>query len=308
MEEKAKSSNNKIKSSNNKILIIALLVLLFALIGYTFYNNNDHKEAVKFLQDEKEQIIGNLTAMEEKYDIAIAQNTSLSDSLTVEKERIIAFKDSVKSLKKINSRTLSRYRGQLANLKATNERLLDEVDSLRLANNMLTEEKDSINSQLQVQTTYNDTLVAQNMELAKKVEIGGAINVENVNVTAMKMRSNGKYTETNKAQKTDAIKVEFRLIENEIATPGDKEAYIVLKNPEGKVINAKGTFMLKDGSESKYTDQTIVNYENADLDVVMLVERKGEKYSKGSYPIEVYVDGKLVGSARLELSDSFLGL
>ena len=146
------------------------------------------------------------------------------------------------------------------------------------------------------------------MELARKVEIGGAINVENVQVTAMKMRSNGKYTETNKAQKTDAIKVAFRLIENEIAEPGDKEAYIVLKNPTGQVINAKGTFMMNEGNEAKYTDQTIVNYENADLDVVMLVERKGDKYEAGVYPIEVFVEGKLVGSANLELNDSFLGL
>jgi len=296
------------KSSNSKILIIALTVLLFGLIGYTFYNNNDHKEAVKFLQSEKDQIIGNLTAMEEKYDIAIAQNTSLSDSLTMEKEKIAVLKDSVENLTKINSSVLRRYRGQLATLEKTNSRLLDEVDSLKMANNILTEEKDSINSQLTIQTNYNDTLVAQNMELARKVEIGGAINVENVQVTAMKMRSNGKYTETNKAQKTDAIKVAFRLIENEIAEPGDKEAYIVLKNPAGQVINAKGTFMMSEGMEAKYTDQTIVNYENADLDVVMLVERKGDKYESGVYPIEVFVEGKLVGSANLELNDSFLGL
>jgi len=296
------------KSSNSKILIIALTVLLFGLIGYTFYNNNDHKEAVKFLSAEKEQIIGNLTAMEEKYDVAIAQNTSLSDSLSMEKEKIALLKDSVQNLKQINSSVLRRYRGQLATLEKTNNRLLDEVDSLKLANNMLTEEKDSINSQLEIQTNYNDTLVSQNMELARKVEIGGAINVENVEITAMKMRSNGKYTETNKAQKTDAIKVAFRLMENEIASPGDKEAYIVLKNPGGQVVNAKGTFMLEEGAEAKYTDQTMVNYENADLDVVMLVERKGDKYEAGSYPIAVYVEGKLVGSANLELNDSFLGL
>ncbi|WKK66905.1 hypothetical protein [Lutimonas zeaxanthinifaciens] len=296
------------KSSNSKILIIALTILLFGLIGYTFYNNNDHKEAVKFLQDEKEQIIGNLTAMEEKYDVAIAQNTSLSDSLAMEKEKIAILKDSVQNLKQINSSVLRRYRGQLAALEKTNNRLLDEVDSLKLANNILTEEKDSINSQLEIQTTYNDTLVAQNMELARKVEIGGAINVENVEVTAMKMRSNGKYTETNKAQKTDAIKVAFRLMENEIAEPGDKEAYIILRNPAGQVINAKGTFTVQEGTEVKYTDQTMVNYENADLDVVMLVERKGDKYEAGVYPIEVFVEGKLVGSANLELNDSFLGL
>jgi len=104
------------------------------------------------------------------------------------------------------------------------------------------------------------------------------------------------------------VKIDFRLIENEIATPGDKDTYIVLKDPSGKVINAKGTFTLKDGTEAKYTDHTIVNYENSDLDVVMLVERKGDKYEKGSYPIEVYIDGKLVGEAYLILNDSFLGL
>ncbi len=296
------------KSSNNKALLIALTILLLALIGYTFYNNNDHKEAVQFLQDEKEQIIGNLTAMEDKYDIAIAQNTSLSDSLTIEKEKIVALRDSVEQMSKVNSKTLRRYRNQMSSLKSTNERLLVEVDSLRLTNNLLTEEKDSINSQLVFQTSYNDTLVAQNIDLAKKVEIGGVINVENVKVSAMKMRTNGKYTDTNKAQKTDAIKVDFRLMENEIATPGDKDAYIVLMDPNGKVINAKGTFNLSDGAEAKYTDHTIVNYENSDLDVVMLVERKGDKYEKGTYPIQVFVDGKLAGEANLLLNDSFLGL
>ncbi|MEN8187738.1 MAG: hypothetical protein ABFR05_11465, partial [Bacteroidota bacterium] len=285
------------KSSNNKILIIALTVLLFALIGYTFYLSKDHKEALKFLQDEKEQIIGNLTAMEEKYDIAIAENTSLSDSLTIEKEKIIEFKESVKSLKKTNSSILSKYRVQVNKLQATNDRLLDEVDSLRLTNNLLTEEKDSITSQLVVQTSYNDTLSAQNTELARKVEIGSALNIQDVEVTALKMRSNGKYTETNKAQKTDAVKVDFRLMENEIATPGDKDAYIVFQNPKGSVINAKGTFILKDSTEVKYTDLTTINYENAELDVTMLVERKGEKYEKGSYPISVYVEGRLVGAA-----------
>ena len=301
MEEKS-------KSSNNKVLIIALTVLLFALIGYTYYNTTDHKVAVKFLQDEKEQIIGNLTAMEDKYDIAIAQNTSLSDSLTVEKERIIAFKDSVQQLKKINSSTLRRYRNQLAKLEDTNERLLVEVDSLRLVNNLLNEEKDSISSQLNIQTTYNDSLLVQNLELAEKVEIGGAINIENVHVTALKQRSNGKLTETNKAQKTDAIKVAFRLSENKIATPGDKEAFIVLTNPTGQVINAKGTFLLLDETEVKYTDHTIINYENADLDVVMLIERKGDKYEKGEYGIKVFIEGVSAAEYKFDLGESFLGL
>ncbi len=296
------------KTSNNKFLIIALTALLFLLIGYTFYLSKDHKEALQFLQDEKEQIIGNLTAMENKYDIAIAKNTSLSDSLTYEKEKIMAFKDSVINLKKANSSVLRRYRYQVSNLQITNERLINEVDSLKMISNVLIDEKDSISSQLEVQTIYNDTLAAINEKLAEKVAIGSVLNIKDVNVTALKMRSNGKYTETNKAQKTDAIKVEFRLMENEIATPGDKDAFIVLQKPNGAVINAKGTFTLSDETELKYTDQTTINYENAELDVVLFVERKGDKYEKGTYQVKVYVEGRLVGVTKLELGDSFLGL
>lgn len=295
-------------SKNNKILLIALTVLLFLLIGYTFFLSRDHKEALQFLQDEKEQIIGNLTAMEEKYDIAISKNTSLTDSLNHEKARIIALRDSVINLKTANASVLRRYRSQIADLQAVNSRLLDEVDSLKMVSNVLIDEKDSLSSQLQVQTNYNDTLKAVNEVLAKKVEIGSALNIKDAQVTALKMRSNGKYTETNKAQKTDAIKVEFRLIENEIAEPGDKAAYIVVQRPNGSVINAKGTVVLKDGTEVKYTEETTINYENAELDVVLFIEDKGEKYEKGTYPIRVYVEGRLVGVTKLELSDSFLGL
>ena len=44
----------KTSNKNNRILLIALTALLFLLIGYTFYMSKDHKEAVKYLQDEKE--------------------------------------------------------------------------------------------------------------------------------------------------------------------------------------------------------------------------------------------------------------
>ena len=297
------------KSLNNKMLMIVLTALLFVLIGYTFYNNKDHKDAIQFFQEEKEQILENLMEIENKYNLAIAQNTKLSDSLIVERKRIIDLKDSVRGLRKVNSKDLRHYRNKVENLKAINQQLVEEVDSLKGANNLLIEEKDSIYSQLEIQTDYNDTLISQNMDLAKKVKIGGVINVKNVKVTAMKMRSSGKYTETNKAQKTDAIKIAFRLMENKLATPGDKKAYIRLKNPKGEVINSKGTFTTKNGTAIEYTDQTMINYNNSNLDVIMLVEKRdGEKYEKGSYPIEVYVEGKLVGLTTLELGNSFLGL
>ncbi len=295
-------------SSNKKIITGVLIVLLVALSVYTFRQNSKFKASEEFLKQEKEQILGNLTSMEEKYDVAIAKNSSLSGELTSERDKIVAFKDSVKNLKNTNWSLVRRYRKKVKGLEESNERLFFMNDSLTIANNLLVVEKDSITGELVAQTSFNDTLIAQNLDLSKKVEIGGALNVSTVSATAMKLKSNGKYEITKTAQKTQAIRVNFRLEQNEIATPGDKEAYIVIQNPSGTVISEKGTFTLKNGDEVPYTDQTVATYNNADLDVVMFVENITQKFVKGNYSVKVYVEGKLVGVSKLELKDSFLGL
>ena len=296
------------KSSNNKIILGILLALLVGLGVYTFKSSADHKEAEEFLKEEKVQILGNLTTMEEKYDNAIASNTSMSEELKIERDNIIAFKDSVKNLKNSNWRLIRRYRGKIAALEETNEKLLMANDSLQLVNNMLVIEKDSITGKLIEQTSFNDTLIAQNLDLAKKVEIGGVLRVNGVTATAMRSRSNGKYAETNKAQKTDAVRVGFKIQKNEIAVPGQKQAHIVINTPGGKILTQKGTFTLTNGQEIGYTDLSSVSYENADLDVVMFVDNINQKLVKGIYTVKVYVDGLLVGASNLELKDAFLGL
>ena len=298
----------KKSSSNKKIIIVILLALLVGLGVYTMRTTSKFKASEDFLKQEKEQIIGNLTAMEEKYDTAIAQNNSMAEELTIERDRIIAFKDSVQNLKETNWSLIRRYRGKISQLEKTNERLMSVADSLFLVNNDLTIQRDSITGKLIEQTTANDTLLAQNMNLSEKVKIGGALRVNTVTATAMRLRGNGKYAETTKAQKAEAIRVTFRIEGNEIATPGDKTAYIVIQNPSGKVLSEKGTFTSNDGKQLPYTDTDVVDYKNVDRDVVMFVEKIPQKFVKGNYTVKVYVEGNIVGAAKLELKDAFLGL
>lgn len=296
------------KSSNNRILLFVLLALLLALGAYTFKSNAKHKEAEEFLKEEKNQILTNLNDMETKFDDAIAKNTSLSDELKLEKEKIIAFRDSVKDLKNANWRLIRRYRSKIAALEKTNERLMNVNDSLQLVTNTLTIEKDSITGELITQRSQNDTLMAQNSDLAKKVEIGGALRVSSVNAVAMRLRSNGKYKETNKAQKATAIRVNFRVDKNEIAKLGEKTAHLVVNTPSGKIVNQKGTFNTKDGKEVGYTVESVIDYQGTAKDGTLFIENISPKLTKGLYPVKIYVDGVLVGATTIELKDAFLGL
>jgi hypothetical protein len=295
-------------SSNKKIITGILIALLVALSVYTYRQNTKFKASEEFLKQEKEQILGNLTSMEEKYDVAIAKNSSMSEELVVERDKIVAFKDSVKNLKNANWSLVRRYRRKIKDLETSNERLFFMNDSLTIANNLLEVEKDSITGKLVEQTSFNDTLIAQNLDLSKKVEIGGALRVSTVTAVAMRLRSNGKYMETNKAQKAQAVRVNFRIVKNEIASPGEKQAYIVIQNPKGTVIGEKGTFTMKSGQEISYTEQDVVDYQNADIDEVIFIDKVTQKFVKGIYTVKVYIDGNLVGATKLELKDAFLGL
>jgi len=296
------------KSSNKKILIGVLLALLVGVGAYTFRLNSKNKASEEFLKQEKEQITATLTEMEGKYDAAIASNNSMTEELTAERDKIIAFKDSVKNLKNANWSLVRRYRGKIKKLSVRNDRLMFMNDSLTIANNLLVVEKDSITGKLIEQTSFNDTLIAQNIGLSKKVEIGGAMRINSVKAVAMRLRSNGKYSETNKAQKADAIRVTFKLLENEIATPGEKQVYITVVSPTGKVVSENGKITLRDGTEVPYTEETVADYKNADLNIVLFVNKIQQKFVKGNYIVKVYTDGKLVGASKLQLKDAFLGL
>lgn len=296
------------KSSKNRIIPIILLLLLIALGAYTFRSNAKHKEAEDFLKEEKEQILTKLTDVEEKYDKAIAENSTISEELKAERDKIIAFRDSVKDLKNTNWRLVRRYRNKIASLEKTNERLMAVNDSLQLQNNLLVIEKDSITGELITQRSFNDTLAAQNQDLAEKVRIGGALRVSNVAAEAMRLRNNGKYQATNKAQKATAVRVSFKVDKNEIAELGEKVAHLVINTPGGKIVNQKGTFNTKDGKEVGFTYETTIDYQGSAQDAVIFVENISPKFEKGLYPIKVYVDGVLVGATTLQLKDAFLGL
>ena len=116
--------------------------------------------------------------------------------------------------------------------------------------------------------------------------------VDQVSVTAMKKNGKGKYQVTNNANKTDLVKVTFKLKSQKKGEIGRKEAHLVMQNPEGSVAEAKGIFTIKDSqTESKYTDHAIINYNNHDVDVTMFVQRKGTQFEKGVYPIKLFVEG-----------------
>jgi len=288
------------KKTNNKVIVIVLAVLLLGALGYTFYKNTEHKKLTDAIEEEKLEIEGNLDNMIVKYEEAIGQNTSMSQELSLERDRIIALRDSIKGLKATNYSLIRRYRKQISKLEETNRRLFFMTDSLTGVNELLTIDLDSANVRISNQLAKNDTLSLQNLSLSEKVALGSVLRVSKSKILAMRERSNGKLVETSRSRNTDAFRVNFTIAKNEIAEQGERQVYIQIVDAKGLTIASKGEMAFNE-TQIKYSDQTIVNYLNEAVDIISLVEVNRDYINKGLYTVNIYIENKFVGATNITL-------
>ncbi len=289
------------KKSNNKLIIIVLAVLLLGALAYTFYTNTEHKKLTDAIEGEKHEIEQNLDSMIVKYEDAIAQKTSMSNELIIERDRIIALRDSVKNLSAANYSMLRRYKGEISKLEASNKKLFLLNESLTNQNQLLTSNLDSANVKITRQLAKNDTLTTQNLTLAQKVAIGSELKVSTAKVIAMKERNNGKLVETSRSNNTDALRINLTIVKNEIAEQGDHQVYIQIVDSKGTTVAPKGEFKLMDSTVVSYSDLSMVNYLNEAIDLISLVEVNRDIMKTGIYTVNIYIDNKFVGATKIAL-------
>lgn len=290
------------KKNNNKLIIIVLAILLVGILGYTLYNNNEHKKLTNAIEEEKVEIEQNLDSMIVKYEDAISQKTAMSNELSIERDRIIGLRDSIKGLKSTNYRLIRKYRRQIAALQKTNQRLFFLNDSLTGMNTLLQTNLDSANVKISTQLAVNDTLSMQNLNLSEKVAIASVLKVKTAKILAMRTRNNGKLVETSRSRNTDAFRINFTIDKNEITDQGEREVYIQILNSKGKTIAPKGSLTLSDETTTiDYSDKTIVNYLNESVDVISLVEVDRASISKGTYSVNIFINNKFAGETKIIL-------
>jgi hypothetical protein len=289
------------KNSNNKLLIIALAVLLVGVSIYTFYNNSKLNEINDAIEVEKNEIAVNLDSMIAKYETAIAKNTSMSNELSLERDRIIMLRDSIKKMKVINYEMLRKFRSQIFKLEETNKQLFQKNELLTSENKKLYSNLDSVNVVVTNQMAKNDTLTVINQGLSEKVKIGSVLKVNTAKILAMRERTGGKLVETSRSRNTDAFRISFTIAKNEISEPGERNVYMQIVDLKGNTIARKGQLTLFDNTTVDYSDKATVKYLNESVDVISLVEVNRDNIKDGVYTVNIFIENKFAGATQITL-------
>jgi len=291
-------------NTTNTGLKVALGIAIALFIGvgvYTFSLYKEKQENEKILVEEKAKVLDELNVMASRYEVALSENAVANESLKEAKGRIDGLIDSLK-ISETNLRSLWKYKKKYFALQEEMTSILTENDKLKVENQLLATASDNLKVQLEERSTFTDSLLVQNTALANVVESAAVLTANSMKVTTVIERSSGRQIPTERARRTDKIKVCFTIAKNKLVEAGDKELFVQVIDPKNNILglNDQITF----GEESlNYSLISKFNYENESLDICEYIGKKNKKdrFEKGVYRVSVFNGKELISNSQFSL-------
>lgn len=298
MEEQNVSGSGKYRIIS-AILALAIIVLfVFLFIQRKQLNGliNDKEQEKIALQHEIDSIIVEHNKTKELYG-------KLSDSLSA--------KDSIIQANAIEIRKLldteweyQRARKKISMLQKIAQNYVQQIDSLYNVNRELQAENEKIRQDFRNEQNRTSTLVKDKEALNEKISQAAYITAYDVRVTPLKVKGGDKETPTDKASRTDKLKICFTLGENKLVQPGKRNIYIRVTRPDNVVIiKSKYDTFTFNGQTIPYSIREDVAYQGAAVPVCVYWTKKDTDKAamKGRYQVTVFTDDREIGTGTFEL-------
>lgn len=284
-----------------RVLMYALLSISLLACFFAYSKINDYNTLEEVLIKDKQDLQIELEGIVKDYKKLNVKNKKLSRRVIKEINKIISLKDSVNTLETKNFDLIRSFRKRTAKLQKENRLLIAKVDSLNFVNDNLKREnilaRESLSEKniiAQNLENKNNRLSRVNRKLKKEIKIAPSRELKTsvIRAFAMRERSGGSLDITDRYNKVDAFRINFKLLKNNYKKAGETKIHIQIIDANGKVTSEKpNKFKLKNGKSLIYSDELIADYKNKEVDVLSLVLVDRDKMTHGEYKINVFIDG-----------------
>ena len=200
----------------------------------------------------------------------------------------------------------NRIKKKVSELQVISQKYVHQLDSLYVVNQELKEENERIREEVQEERKQNRNLQRQKEELTNKVNLATVLRIYNLSADAVRFKGGSHETETDKAGRTERIRVKFTVGQNDLVAAGPKVFYMRIADPSKSII-CKGTgdeyAFNFNGEMLQYTEKINVNYDNKEKEVSAYYIKPSEKEMQpGYYFVDIYDDNNnLVGQTSFNL-------
>jgi len=291
------------KNSSLSYLITLIVVLAIALmvIGYLFYTQKKESEAViekleeysGLVESQKDDLETELTGIIVQYDSLMTENDTMNLKLAMQQDKI----ERLLKLRLSDTQKIRAYEKELGTIRGVLRSYIVQIDSLNTRNKELLVENVELRTKSNRVENINKQLSEEKEELITITNEAKTLVASDITGIGLNKRSR----EQNRFKLIVKIRVDFILRKNSVSQPGPKMIYLRLIRPDNLVLSPPEPGILSiNGEEIAYSANREVIYENNDVPVSIFWDNNGDLVG-GNYIIELYEDGKLIGSSEFAL-------
>ena len=279
-----------------RIVIIILSVILVAISALFFGIHRQQMLDNELLRADRDSIQNDLGRLMEDYDNLHVANDSISASLDIERGRADSLMNQLRKERRWSLAKIKQYEKEVGTLRTVMRGYLHQIDSLNSLNQKLITENISYRKEISSATLRAEMAEEKAAELDNKVRAGAVIKARGIRLTGL----NARNKEVSRIRNAERVRVDFVLTANELTTPGNKAVYMRLTSPDGYVLTTEAmpTFEYE-GERLSYSAMREVDYQNQDLEVGIYFDSSG--VAAGTYLVQLYCDGYMIGSAEIAM-------
>jgi hypothetical protein len=299
------NQKNMTKTNNENVYkgtILALVVIIGVLTFLLITSRQSLKEVSTErtsvsemnmeLQAELNSVLEEYNIVKNEYDSVLTVQDSIIQANAQEIQRLIA-----------QQSDYHRIRRQLNLLREITQNYVREIDSLHTENRVLKAENVEMQQEIQRVTRETRVLAETKTELEGKVEIASALRAFQIQADPIRVRGGGREEETDRARRTDRIRVCFTVGANPVASSGNKNAFIRIADPTGKILRVSDddAYAFIHGNDTlQFTVRGQFNYQNNDTNVCVYWDKR-EDFPEGMYLVSIYTDEFRLGETQFSL-------
>ena len=286
-----------------KIIIASLIAAIIVVAGVTLtlllMERQSKQDMLQLFELEKEEMSNDYLNYAKQYDELqeVITNDSLRRLLDQEKMRVQRLLEELQSVKSSDAAEIMRLKKELQTVRAVMRNYVMQIDSLGRLNKALDDENKQLKRQNREVVSQVTTLTEEKEALTEKVTIASQLNASNITIAA----NNKRGRKARRIKDVTKLVFNFKIDRNPNTEPGVKTAYLRIMKPDNTVLkNANsGTF---DFEDTKLTYSIRRNFEFGGDEVDMTMYWDDKEYPfEGTYRVDIFVDGNLIGYASFEL-------
>jgi len=287
-----------------RVYLAILAIILLVIVFWLFIQRSQLLKLVKEKEVEKTEMQHELDSLMVEHNKIKVSYGALSDSLR-SKDSVIQ-RNALEIKKLLDSEwEYNKIRKKFEMLQKVAQGYVRQMDSLYTVNRELQAENEKIRQEVKTEQGRNQNLMKDKEDLKEKMNQAAYIKAYDVTVTPCKVKSGGnKEQVTDKASRTDRLRVCFTLGENPLVPSGKRIIYVRIQRPDGViVIKSKYDTFVFNGQTLPYSLREDVTYTGKAMNVCVVWTKKDndKPAMKGKYIVTVFADDKAIGDGSFEL-------